>query len=137
MVTLANAGRSASEIAVLLSGELSRKVTRNAVIGKMTRMGYTKRAGRNDTSKIKPARRSPAAPAKRRASSRQPASAPVAPIQQPDLSARPVTFDELQRHHCRWPLGDPGTPDFRFCGDRRAAGQPYCDEHRRTAWRPA
>ena len=30
---------------------------------------------------------------------------------------------------CCWPLGEPGTPDFRFCGDPTVPAKPYCDEH--------
>jgi GcrA cell cycle regulator len=30
---------------------------------------------------------------------------------------------------CRWPCGDPGHPDFRFCG-RPVAKRPYCEQHR-------
>lgn len=40
-----------------------------------------------------------------------------------------VTFQELERHHCRWPLGDPRRPDFRFCGCTRVEKSPYCQEH--------
>jgi GcrA cell cycle regulator len=40
-----------------------------------------------------------------------------------------VTFAELEPHHCRWPIGEPRLPDFRFCGCRRVEGKPYCAEH--------
>lgn len=33
------------------------------------------------------------------------------------------TFEELDRHHCRWPLGEPGTPEFRYCGAERMNGK--------------
>ena len=37
---------------------------------------------------------------------------------------------------CRWPLGDPREPDFRFCRAPVArSGEPYCAEHRALAWR--
>jgi GcrA cell cycle regulator len=45
-------------------------------------------------------------------------------------SAHPVTFAELQQQHCKWPLGDPQDRDnFRFCGDERREGFPYCGQH--------
>lgn len=37
-----------------------------------------------------------------------------------------VTFAELDKHHCKYPLGDPKRSDFRFCGGRRLPGKPYC-----------
>ncbi len=30
---------------------------------------------------------------------------------------------------CCWPLGEPGTPEFRFCGDPTVPAKPYCEEH--------
>jgi hypothetical protein len=36
---------------------------------------------------------------------------------------------------CRWPCGDPGHPDFHFCGSP-VARRPYCEHHRAMAyWR--
>ena len=37
-----------------------------------------------------------------------------------------VTFLELEPHHCRYPIGDPKTKEFRFCGAPRLDGKPYC-----------
>jgi hypothetical protein len=38
---------------------------------------------------------------------------------------------------CRWPMGDPTTEAFRFCGGRSATGIPYCAYHGRIAYQPA
>lgn len=35
---------------------------------------------------------------------------------------------------CCWPLGEPGTPQFRFCGDPTIPAKPYCDEHAALAY---
>jgi GcrA cell cycle regulator len=48
-----------------------------------------------------------------------------------------VTIMELREFMCRWPMGDPSTPDFRFCGDRAISGLPYCTHHSRIAYQPA
>lgn len=41
---------------------------------------------------------------------------------------------DLESHHCRWPIGDPGTPSFGFCGcDRESVSGPYCAEHHAVA----
>jgi GcrA cell cycle regulator len=37
-----------------------------------------------------------------------------------------VTFLELESHHCRYPIGDPKTNEFCFCGAPRLDGKPYC-----------
>jgi GcrA cell cycle regulator len=37
-----------------------------------------------------------------------------------------VTFLALEPHHCRYPIGDPKTKEFRFCGALRLDGKPYC-----------
>jgi GcrA cell cycle regulator len=36
---------------------------------------------------------------------------------------------DLDRHTCRWPVGDPGNRDFFFCGAPPLVGKPYCAEH--------
>ena len=36
--------------------------------------------------------------------------------------------------HCRWPVGDPRSPDFRFCGCVAHEGLPYCVDHARVAY---
>jgi GcrA cell cycle regulator len=36
--------------------------------------------------------------------------------------------------HCRWPVGDPRSPDVRFCGCTAHEGLPYCVDHARVAY---
>jgi GcrA cell cycle regulator len=45
------------------------------------------------------------------------------------------TLLQLTRASCRWPVGEPGRPDFFFCGARVEAGHPYCAGHRGFAYR--
>jgi len=142
-------GLSASQIAAEIGG-----VTRNAVIGKVHRLGLsgrgkTKSAGAQRPRKAAP--RAPSAPApiaqpvrnnvvvasSFAADSRQdaePASLPAEDVVVP-LSER-VTIMELRESMCRWPLGDPTTPEFRFCGARSVTGLPYCTHHARAAYQP-
>lgn len=35
---------------------------------------------------------------------------------------------------CCWPIGDPGTKDFHFCGAKAVPGKPYCLEHVQVAY---
>ena len=44
---------------------------------------------------------------------------------------------ELTEETCRWPIGDPGGPDFFFCGGQTVTGLPYCGYHSRVAYQPA
>lgn len=41
---------------------------------------------------------------------------------------------DLNAHTCRWPIGDPQTPDFGFCGKHSVEGKPYCEDHCRRAF---
>ena len=137
-------GQSASQIAKQLGGG----VTRNAVIGKVHRLGLSGRAAPSQpartvaatfrTARPRPAPAAPAQPsAPRRLEAVQPkpvqAAAPVpAPI--PDLPGT-ATVMTLGAHMCKWPIGDPSSREFSFCG-RRASEGVYCGEHARVAYQP-
>ena len=49
---------------------------------------------------------------------------------------RRVRFEEIHELACRWPLGDPKSGDFAYCGLNPAEGQSYCAGHCRMAYRP-
>ena len=36
---------------------------------------------------------------------------------------------ELTDDTCRWPVGDPSTVDFFFCGAQPLPDKPYCAAH--------
>jgi GcrA cell cycle regulator len=137
-------GLSASQIAAEMGG-----VTRNAVIGKVHRLGLSGR-GKASTPGVQRARkpRVAAPPAATRLNvalaprpaQPRPAAAPVPELLEEEvvvpLSER-VTIMELRESMCRWPLGDPTTPEFRFCGAKSITGLPYCTYHARVAYQPA
>jgi GcrA cell cycle regulator len=52
------------------------------------------------------------------------------------LSLR-VTIVELRESMCKWPLGDPSSSEFRYCGSPASAGTPYCSHHGKVAYQPA
>jgi GcrA cell cycle regulator len=137
-------GQSASQIAKQLGGG----VTRNAVIGKVHRLGLSGRAAPSQpartaaatfrTARPRPAPAAPAQPsAPRRLEAVQPkpiqAAAP-APAPIPDLPGT-ATVMTLGAHMCKWPIGDPSSREFSFCG-RRASEGVYCVEHARVAYQP-
>jgi GcrA cell cycle regulator len=145
-------GKSASQIANLLGNGL----TRNAIIGKVHRLGLAGRSKTPSSGASRPRRLAPP-PTHRVAgpslSSRAPqimrgatalAIAPqaLAEVEEPEfesvvlpMSLR-VTIVELKESMCRWPLGDPATAEFRYCGSPTASG-PYCAYHGGLAYQPA
>jgi GcrA cell cycle regulator len=136
-------GLSASQIAAALGGG----VTRNAVIGKVHRLGLSGRAKAGTPAAQRPARpRSPAQPGPiaEPAILASPAAGPTAaPELAPVLQevaipeSKRVGILELRDSMCRWPLGDPSKPDFAFCGARAVTGLPYCGHHCQIAYQPA
>jgi GcrA cell cycle regulator len=141
-------GLSASRIA----HELANGITRNAVIGKVHRLGLSGRvkapsvAGGRERMKQLPRTATPrmSAPiirgntalALKPRIAEAPAPRPVEEVLIP-MSER-VTLMELREAMCRWPLGDPTTTEFRFCGAKKeAVGEgPYCTYHTRVAYQP-
>lgn len=150
-------GKSASWIADEIGG-----VSRNAVIGKVHRLGLSGRAktppppraqtpGRPKTLPSKPA--GGGIPSGDGGGSRMIVRGNTALA----LAERPVTMEvvapraeevvvpislrvtlvELREQMCRWPLGDPTTPEFRFCGARSPIGVPYCTHHAQLAYQPS
>lgn len=181
-------GQSASAIAKELGG-----VTRNAVIGKVHRLGLSNRTEEPEAAAPAPApapepvaREKPAAPR----AVPQPAAAPlrpelapepvaVQPEPEPEPSTQPafvpvprrpivpagqplppqpsaneispealasvrevekrakkLTLMELTERTCKWPIGDPATDKFWFCGLPSVAGKPYCEAHVGVAFQP-
>ncbi|MBS0297451.1 MAG: GcrA cell cycle regulator [Proteobacteria bacterium] len=126
-------GLSASQIAKQLGG-----VTRNAVIGKVHRLGLSGRAAPSQPSRpvFRPARPRPAVAAQP-APRREPVVRPAAPVPAPVLDLPgTATVLTLGAHMCKWPIGDPSTDDFSFCGRRSGGEGPYCVEHSRVAYQP-
>lgn len=146
-------GKSASQIAALLGHGL----TRNAVIGKVHRLGLAGRAKSPSAAISRPRQPRPAPSIHRSAAPRPSAAVPriargaaafaIAPQALADADAQDfesvvvpmslrVTIVELREAMCRWPLGDPASPEFRYCGSHAAAG-PYCPHHGALAYQPA
>jgi GcrA cell cycle regulator len=128
-------GLSASQIAKQLGG-----VTRNAVIGKVHRLGLAGRATPSRPAKrpVRPQRPrviGPSAPRLRPASTVPAVFVPqLEPLRGED--GRTTTVLTLNEQTCKFPIGDPNDADFAFCG-RGAAGGPYCADHARLAYQPS
>jgi GcrA cell cycle regulator len=146
-------GKSASQIASLLGNGVSR----NAVIGKVHRLGLASRAKSPNSGGSRSRRAAPSPAVHRVAAARLTSAAPritrgatalaIAPeaLAEDDprifesvvvpMSLR-VTIIELKEAMCRWPLGDPTSSEFRYCGSPAASG-PYCAYHGGLAYQPA
>lgn len=53
------------------------------------------------------------------------------------LTAADDPVVKLRALNCKWPIGNPGKPGFRFCCAIKLGAGPYCPEHERIAYRPA
>lgn len=169
--TMWGEGKSASQIAKELGG-----VTRNAVIGKVHRLGLSNRAapaGKATAAAEKPAVAAAVEPPKAKVVEReapveaqpaapvrilptpprkpiikagqplppQPSANEVSPealatVKEIEKSAKRLTLMELTERTCKWPVGDPATPNFWFCGHAVQQGKPYCEAHVAVAFQP-
>jgi len=132
-------GLSASQIAAELGG-----VTRNAVIGKVHRLGLSGRG--QPTSSIKRQRRTHSTGIRRP----RPVSVGNLALKSnldylPDADLQPrrnvvvpiplkLSIFQLNEHTCKWPIGDPGREDFHFCGHESLESVPYCEYHAGVAY---
>lgn len=131
-------GRTAGQIAVELGG-----VSRNAIIGKVHRMGLAGRERKSSAPRgPKPERKAPMRPRKVAATPQadgpptEPAE-PVRPIEHPVIPVgQRRTIFELTNETCRWPIGDPGTKDFFYCGGPNTPGSVYCGFHHAIGYQP-
>jgi GcrA cell cycle regulator len=117
------AGFSCREIAADIG------VSRNAVIGKLSRLNLTRERDRDP-----PARKNAGATPRRQYAMLSAAYAPAEP--EPIDDARHCSLFELSEARCRWPISTPGAADFCFCGNTPLDGLPYCSGHSRLAYRP-
>lgn len=83
-------------------------VTRNAVVGKAQRIGLPRR------------------------------KSPIPELKDPGVAGRRRSLQTVARQwvrtRCSWPLGDPQSGDFRFCGEPVSSGRPYCEHHCEQAY---
>lgn len=160
-------GNSASQIAKELGG-----VTRNAVIGKVHRLGLSNRAGSIKTKRDKPSSSTPKKSRTKISSPKiktvidthipeknaiipmrkpiltpgqplppQPSANEISPealatVKEVEKGAKKLSLLELTEKTCKWPIGDPATDEFWFCGLTTQTGKPYCEAHVGVAFQP-
>jgi GcrA cell cycle regulator len=132
----------------IIAKALGKGATRNAVIGKVHRMGL---CGRGTIIRKKPKRGRSPWNRNRRDSKHDKFAAklprtkpsiidllPKTPLPPPSVTdvAR-VTIHTLDAHHCRWPISaTPSASAHGYCGCKAIPGMPYCEDHARRAFRP-
>jgi GcrA cell cycle regulator len=117
-------------------------VSRNAVIGKLSRLNLT----RDENPKTpRPPRKDRDAPKGHRRGSvprlqyrilQAVYAEPRASDNEPIATVHCCSLLELSEQRCRWPISTPGAEDFCFCGNTPVEGLPYCPGHTRLAYRP-
>lgn len=133
-VKLWNEGYSATQVAQRIGG-----VSRNAVIGKIHRLGLSNtvshratkfRSKCNGTGKRKSRKGKPRSDFNALLFVTKVPRLPDSPLPpEPERPISLVTFDDLTESMCRFPYGDPKTADFGFCGCKSLPGSPYCEGH--------
>ena len=124
------------------TAEIGRRmgVSKNAIVGKAHRLNLPARPSPiRATAERKPSRPRRAARVTLPGLQPRPASTKASHVTRSRAApprwhaAEPMT---LGASRCCWPIGDPGTPQFRFCEATNAAGYPYCPDHCAIAYRP-
>lgn len=130
LIALNAQGLSATQIAMQIGGGFSR----NAVIGKIHRLGVVNH-GRKQKAKT------PRAPWRKPRSDTpkfKPTIVPVEPLPSEDTyvvpTAKRAGVEGLEQDQCRWPFGDPQHAEFHFCDRAKAPGFSYCEQHARRAF---
>ena len=147
---LALEGRSAAAIAATLGVG-----SRNAVIGKASRIGIKLNGGgrasvRGETASARQPQwtgvphSEPGLGERRRATLARVGEA--APRDEREAAwalgdaevgeMRRLRFEDIRDSACRWPLGDPRSGEFAYCGLQPVEGHSYCAGHCRMAYRP-
>lgn len=173
-------GLSTSEIGKRLG------LSKNAVVGKLNRLGWNAKAGATPAATTKTTKKAPAPAAKKTTaktvtkkpvaakpatkakvatkktetatkaktkvaekSPKADAKTPAKPAKEPKASKTSASKNlamhqriiqhslemaNLKPNQCRWPIGDPDSENFHFCGKQVFTGKPYCYEHCRLAY---
>jgi len=127
------------------TAEIGRRmnVSKNAVVGKSHRLKLTSRPSPIRTADSDQGRLSRPQSQDRPTESIPPVALAL-PVVAPRPPSSPPPSPPTRAHRltagsgavlCCWPIGDPNTPDFAFCGAVNVAGKPYCAEHCFVAYR--
>ena len=158
----------------LSTAEIGKKLglSKNAVVGKLHRMGWNTGANDSDAKTTKPVKKTET---KKVAPKKADKKLPISPVKKANVvasktvKAKPAPKEKtvakpvpkktvghaiagkgisvhqrmvqhalemanLKPNQCRWPIGDPDSENFHFCGQPVFVGKPYCYEHCKQAY---
>jgi GcrA cell cycle regulator len=124
----------------LSTAEIGRRLgmSKNAIVGKLNRLGWNSKAGVDEKTlmkqadaakKVAAAKKPAAAPAKKTVAKPAAKSASKNLAMHQRIIQHSLGMAGLRPDQCRWPIGDPDSENFHFCGCQVFVGKPYCYEH--------
>lgn len=136
----------------LSTAEIGKRLgfTKNAIVGKINRLGLNEakdaKSKKSSASarQVAATKQKPAAAVKK-AAVKKPVPKPAAKkISAKARNESKKKTERIIRHsaqlmnlrsdQCRWPIGDPDSDNFRFCGEKCFTGKPYCFDHCKIAY---
>lgn len=146
----------------LSTAEIGKRLgmSKNAVVGKLNRLGWNAKSGATP-DKVAPAKKAPKTPTKptKTATTPRAKKTTTGATAKPKLTPRSKSTEttvsatsrktlamhqriiqhslemaNLKPNQCRWPIGDPDSEHFHFCGAPVFVGKPYCYEHCKQAY---
>ena len=145
----------------LSTAEIGKRLgmSKNAIVGKLNRLGWNPKASGSAAApkvsakkptakpekKAPKAKQAPAKPPKKAAPAPKVVDAPKPKEKLPKSSTKNLAMHQriiqhslsmsgLKPNQCRWPIGDPDSEHFHFCGAPVFVGKPYCYEHCKQAY---
>ncbi len=137
-------GLSASQVAAKLG-----EVTRNAVIGKVHRLGLS---GRSKTGNVSTSTQKIHINDNKSAHNKRTHTPKIThnftatkdientPPTSTDINVSNLSLEKrssilnLTEYTCKWPIGDPSEKSFHFCSAKSTSDTPYCEEHAQKAY---
>ena len=100
----------------LTTAEIGKKldISKNAVVGKAHRLGLQARPSPIKTEKQETLKSDKKAPIEKKEAVKK---------------SEKITIEDLKPDMCRFPIGDPRSSDFHFCGEKVFKNKPYCLKH--------
>lgn len=125
-------GHTGKYIAEVLTATTGDTVTRNAVIGRLSRMNLIRspKIVKPDAARVKAPvslAKAPVVEAVR--------FLPVIPTT--DTKRSNIQVEDLTYRTCHWPIGEVRAADFHYCGAQTREGSAYCAHHHKKVYRPA
>jgi len=145
-------GRSSTAIAAIMAAEFDRPFTRNSILGKASKLGLPNKARGGSIAETDPVILAARAERRKAKDRERKRVGPVRHRQQkyqkkielrriaPEIEDFSIptpqrkSLIELGEHDCRWPVGEPKSSSFFFCGAIAEESRPYCSAHCRRAY---